>query len=153
MRLGRKDTCRWRGDAASFFSRDQSLRLLAWIEVGTMGMWEGGAYLSPFIVPLVLCGLSFESAPWLIGALAFFILGLGDYFGSHSAYWLLHLLPIASWTRISPRYFIMVILCLGVLAAYGVERLVCSRAGTVLAVVLLALGLCDFWWVSTAALR
>ena len=127
------------GDAASFFSRDQSLRLLAWLEVGTMGMWESGAYLSPFIVPLVLCGLCSASVPWLIGALALFILGLGDYFGPHSAYWLLHLLPIVSWTRISPRFFILVILCLGVLAAYGVERLTRSRAGTVLALMLLAL--------------
>jgi len=46
----------------------------------------------------------------------------------------------------------MAILCFGVMAAYGVERLSRSRIGTIVAALLLAGALGDCWWVSTASL-
>ncbi len=139
------------GYASSFFSRDQTqFRTLQWLETGGMGFWESGAYLSPFIVPLVAAGAG--SAPWVVAAFLMLAFGMGNYFGPHSPYCFLHALPMLAWMRVSPRWFIMAMLCFGVLAASGVERLSRSRAGTVAAVLLLAAGLCDCWWVSTGCL-
>ncbi len=131
---------------ACFFSRDQNCnRFLQWSTVGWQPLFQGGAYLSPAFVVLAAIGLwrDFKLClPWLIVAAFFLVIGMGNYFGPWSPYVLLHEFPLYSWLRVAPKFFVMIPLAVGVMAALGAQR--CRRA---LAAALLGLGLLDCWLI------
>jgi hypothetical protein len=131
---------------ACFFSRDQNCnRFLQWSTVGFQPLFQGGAYLSPAFVLLAAIGVwrDFKGClPWIIVAGVFLIIGMGNYFGPWSPYVLLHELPLYSWLRVSPKFFVMIPLAVGVMAALGAQR--CHPA---IAATLLGLGLLDCWLV------
>jgi hypothetical protein len=137
-------------DVDAFFSRDQSIHDVPWSSGGDMGFHEAGAYLSPLFVPLIVIGAG--ANVWTIAAVTMVTLGIGDYFGSWSPSSLLGELPLFSWMRINPRWFIIAIFCFGVMAAYGADHLSKIPIGTIIVVVLLTEGLIDCWFVSTASL-
>ena len=117
----------WLSDTRCCFFRGAELfPLLQWCGVGWMPFCMLGAYLSPAFLVLGLLGVyNFprRSLPWLVLIVAFFILGMGNYFGPYSPWVLLHNLPVFSWLRVVPRFFIMLSLCLAVLAGFGLELL------------------------------
>jgi hypothetical protein len=141
------------GYATSLFSRNQYWSgSLLWLDTGSMSIVECGAYLSlPFLVAAAVgvWASPRRSLPWTMIALAFLLLGMGSYFGPVSPWVLLHPLPVFSWLRISPRFFIMLPLCLGVLAGLGIEFMQGGRSGfgTAIAVCLLAAGAVDCWLI------
>jgi len=141
------------GYAASLFSRNQDrFRLLQWAGVGVMPIFQCGAYLSPPFLSASLIGIGAfprRSAPWLILFAAFLIFGMGDWFGQYSPWVLAHRLPIFSWLAVSPKFFVMLPMCLAVLTGFGVEFLAGwrGRAGLVLALILFAAGTVDTWLI------
>ncbi len=111
-----------------------------------------GAYLSPISVALAVLGLLFSirrAAPWLLAAVLFFTLAIGD-----PAPWypwaLHHWLPVFSQQRTPIRFLVPFTLSMGVLAGFGVDFL--SRRyrplGAILASLLLAAAVADGWLVS-----
>lgn len=137
--------------ASALFSGNQTVYGVPWDDQGgSMGFQEAGAYLSPLLVPLIVAGAG--ATVWTVAAAMMLMQGMGDYFGPWSPWRLVNKLPLMSSMRISPRWFILLIFCSGVMAAHGVERLSQTRIGMIVAMMLLAGGLVDCWIVSTMCL-
>jgi hypothetical protein len=144
--------------AALLFSRDQNVyRWLVWCGVGSMPFCMLGAYMSPAFVVLGILGTYSNvrrALPWLILIFVFFILGMGNYFGPIYSPWvILHHLPVFSWLRVVPRYFIMLVLCLSVLTGFGLDMLAHQRTiFMVVGVALLAGGTIDGYLIGPSNL-
>jgi len=138
---------------SSLFSREQAwYRTLQWLDVGSMSFTESGTYLSPAFLIVALAGVwaaPRRSLPWILMALAFLVLGTGSRFGPCSPWVLVHRLPVFSWFRIPPRYFVLLPLCVAVLTGFGVEWMNGWKPpfGVLLAIVLLASGTIDTWLI------
>lgn len=137
---------------ALLFSRTQDCyRWSVWCGVGSMPFCMLGTYLSPAFVVLGLIGIyaaPWRSLPWIALITIFFILAMGNYFGPHSPWVLLHMLPVFSWIRVVPRFFIMLVFCVGVLTGFGLELLSHKTPILVaLAVILLLAGAVDSYLV------
>jgi hypothetical protein len=112
---------------ALLFSRTQDCyRWSVWCGVGSMPFCMLGSYLSPAFVVLGLIGICAaprRAMPWILLIAIFSVLALGNYFGPHSPWVILHMLPVFSWVRIVPRFLMMVVFCFAVLTGYGLEML------------------------------
>jgi len=141
------------GYLTSFFSRKQDDYIfLQWSTVGFQPLFQCAAYLSPPFVLLAATGLvrSFRRClPWLFVVLVFGILGMGNYFGPYSPWVLLHNLPLYGWLQVSPKFFVMLVLAFGVIAAMGGEALTEFKPpwGSYAVVVLIAIGMLDTWLI------
>jgi hypothetical protein len=137
---------------ALLFSRTQDCyRWSVWCGVGSMPFCMIAAYLSPAFVALGLIGIYAaprRCLPWIALIVIFFILAMGNYFGPYSPWVILHMLPVFSWVRIVPRFFIMLVFCVGVLTGFGLEML-SHRTPILIAlgVLLLAAGTIDSYLV------
>ena len=91
--------------------------------IADWAFFEGGAYLSPLFVLLVVAGAIWrarETWPWILAALIFLSLAMGI-FAPWAPFALLRHLPIYSSERVAIRMLVPFILCSGVIAAYGVD--------------------------------
>ena len=112
---------------------------------------EYGAYVSPIFVLFAVIGAvsNFRRAlPWIILTGLLFILAMGD-IGDYSPWVLLHRLPFATDWRLPSRFLIILTLCVGVLAGFGVDRL---RDRKLLAAVLVSVAIFNCWLVSPSNL-
>lgn len=137
---------------ALLFSRAQDCyRWSVWCGVGSMPFCMLASYLSPAFAVLGLIGVYAaprRSLPWLMLIIGFFFLGMGNYFGPHSPWVFLHMLPVFSWSRGVPRFFQMLVFCVGVLTGFGLEWLSHRRPIFVaLGVLLLAAGTIDCYLI------
>ncbi len=134
---------------AAIFSHDQSLTH----SIGAQwNFWEYGAYISPILALFATIGVLFNfprALPWLVLAILMFLTAMGN-LGAYAPWPLLHHLPVWYEERIPSRFLILFTLCVGVLAALGVERL-SSYKGVVAC--LLALALVDCWLVGPSNLK
>ena len=107
----------------ALFSRDQDCHREG---IADYAFFEAGAYLSPFFVALILVGVIARlrrAWPWLLVGAIMIGLALGNFSPDHAPWTLLHLLPIFSSERVAIRLLVPFVLCLGVIAAYGVDFL------------------------------
>jgi hypothetical protein len=141
------------GYLTSFFSRKQDDYIfLQWSTVGFQPLFQCAAYLSPPFVLLAAAGLirSFRRClPWLVLVLVFLLLGMGNYFGPYSPWVLLHNFPLYGWLQVSPKFFVMLVLGFGVIAAIGTDWLVHwkPRWSKYAAAALIAIGILDTWLI------
>jgi hypothetical protein len=108
--------------AVALFDHNQNCWRAA---LGGYAFFEGGAYVGPFFGALATVGAVavFRSTwRWLLAAAILFVLSMGD-FARYAPWTLLHMLPIFSSERVVMRLLIPLVLCLSVMAAYGVEFL------------------------------
>jgi len=133
---------------AALLSRDQTMTK------ATVGwpQFEIGAYISVIAPALMLVGIISAPRrvmPWLIAGAVFFLLAMGEIIPRYSPWQLLHLLPIFSSVRVSPRCLIAFALNASVMAAFGIDFL-CRRgsAGIIAAAMLVALCGFDLWDVN-----
>ena len=136
------------------FSRNQDL----YREIPNTGLYACyGAYLSPALALLAVFGLitgRLKTIPWLVAAIVFLLLALGDY-GPHSAFAILQRLPRCSNIAFPTRFIYPFVFAVGVLAAYGAD-FVCRNAGRWgprAVCSLLIIGLADAWSVGPPNLR
>jgi hypothetical protein len=114
---------------AIFFGTEHSL----FVENFPEQFWawhEYGAYLSPLLLVAAIWAFRHRMRrlwPWLVAALAFLLLGLGD-FGWCSPWALVSHLPGFSSARCTGRAFQFVLLALGFVGALGIDML-WRRAG------------------------
>jgi len=136
------------------FSRNQDL----YREIANTGVYACySAYVSPTFALLAVIGLlsgRLKTLPWLVAAIVFLLLALGDS-GPYSAFALLLRLPLCSNISFPTRFLYPFVFAVGVLAAYGAD-FVCRSAGrwgprAVCA--LLVIGLADAWLVGPPNLR
>src|ERR1700683_1016224 len=133
---------------AALLSRDQAMTK------ATVGwpQFEIGAYISVIAPALMLVGIISaprRAMPWLIAGAVFLLLAMGEIIPRYSPWQLLHLLPIFSSVRVSPRCLIAFALSASVMAAFGIDFL-CRRgsAGIIAAAILVALCVFDLWDVN-----
>lgn len=106
------------------------------------GFHEYGAYVGPIPVLLALVGVSAwksrrSTAPWLILACLGLALSLGGALGGEYSPWaLLHRAPVFASLRAPSRFILLTVLAVGVLAGFGVDRLVSVSRGRRLAAAL-----------------
>ncbi len=129
----------------ALFSRNQ---YFARPSIGRCAFYEYGTYISLFAVVPALLGVITAPKrlrPWIIAALFFLVLALGDSDFPY-AWRLLHLIAPFSSERVTARFLIPMLLAVGVFAGYGVD-FVARRAGKALAIVLVAAAVLDAWMV------
>ena len=120
-------------------------------------MVEYGGYLGAPFVAFALAGIISRpkaALPWVLGAVVFFQLFMGDT-GPHALVTYLRLLPLGSNIGICGRWVIPLVFCVAVLAAFGAQ-FVCDhwgRWGPRIAGVLLIVGLADAWVVGSPNYR
>ena len=117
---------------------------------GTFFFSEYGAYLSPALVVLAVVGVAasrLRAVAWILPAVVFFLLARGDS-SPYSLLAYLRYFPLMGNIGQPGRFLIPFILCAGVFAAYGAERLCSlrSRWTRPLALILLIIGLTDAWF-------
>ena len=128
-----------------FFSRDSM--------GGFWGFWEFGAYVGVFFAIMAMMGavVRFRRAlSWSIAALVLLALAAGNH-GSYSPWVLLHRLPVFSGEHAPTRMLMLLTLCFGVLAGFGVDAL-CSLKKwwlTAAVAILTLVAMVDCWAVSS----
>lgn len=132
-----------------FFSRDSM--------GGFWGFWEFGAYLGYFFASMAIMGIAlrFRAAiPWLAVGIVLLALAAGNH-GDYSPWVLIHRLPIFSGEHAPTRTLMPFTLCVGVMAAFGVDALCALQmpwlTGAVTVSVMIAI--IDCWTVSAFNLR
>jgi hypothetical protein len=116
-----------------------------------------GAYISPAFALLAVVGLltgRLKILPWLVAAIVFLSLARGNT-GPHSAWGLLHRLPLCGNLAFPTRFMGPFVFMIGAIAAYGAD-FVCRNAGRWgyrTAGALLIVGLADAWLVGPPNLR
>lgn len=123
------------------------------------GFQEYGAYVGA--IPLVLAVWGMFAAgrrtiPWVLLLGVGLALSLGGTLGGPYSPWaLLHQLPILASLRIPSRLLLLTVLAVGMLAGFGIDRLMARRAGwrMAMAVVLLVAGTLDMARVGPSLLR
>jgi hypothetical protein len=132
----------------ALLSRDQTMTK------ATVGwpQFEIGAYISVITPALMMIGIISaprRAMPWLIAGAVFFVLAMGEIVPRYSPWQVLHVLPVFSAVRVSPRCLIAFTLSASVMAAFGIDFL--SRrgsAGMIAAAILVALCVFDLWEVN-----
>jgi hypothetical protein len=145
----------WVSDALkSIFSRNQDVFRTP---TGPVQFTEFGGYISAPFALLAIVGIiagGSDIVVWVIGAIFFFMLFLGDY-GPHALITYVHLIPLGRNLGLCGRWVIPLVFCIGVLAAIGAQAL-CDRFrvwGMRSVAVLLAIGLIDAWIVCSPNYR
>jgi hypothetical protein len=136
------------------FSRDQDFYRT---NVSVFGFHEYGGYISLFFALLAcasVAGSWLALLPWLVGAIEFFHLAMGNT-QPYSLITFLSRLPFANDFHLPARFVIPFVFSAGVVAALGAEVLIRAmpRWGGRIVFVLIALGLADSWLVGPPNLR
>jgi len=132
-----------------FFSRDSM--------GGFWGWWEFGAYIGVIFASMAMLGVALRfrrALPWSLAALMLLALASGNH-GIYSPWVLLHHLPIFSGEHAPTRMLMVLTLCVGVLAGFGVDA-VCSFGKiwlTGLVALCILIAIVDCWEVSSSNLR
>lgn len=123
------------------------------------GFQEFGAYVGSIPLVLAIYGLiaaGRRTVPWLLLFAVGLALSLGATLGGPYSPWaLLHHLPVFASLRIPSRLLVLSVLAVGMLAGFGIDRLVSAR-GTwrmAIAIALLAMATLDLALVSPPILR
>jgi hypothetical protein len=144
----------FKGAMISLFSRDQNAYSPT---PSVFYMVEYGGYLGPPLVAFALAGIVAgpkRALPWVLGAIAFFLLFMGDT-GPHALVTYLRLLPLGNNIGICGRWVIPLVFCVGVLSALGAQ-FVCDHWGLWgprIAAVMLTIGLIDAWTLGSPNYR
>jgi hypothetical protein len=120
---------------------------------GFWGFWEFGAYIGVFFSGMAAIGIALRfgrALPWLVAAMVLLAFASGNH-GSYSPWVLLHRFPIFSGQHAPTRMLMLLTLCVGVLAGFGVDAL-CSLDGIWLSgitAVVILVAIVDCWRVGT----
>jgi hypothetical protein len=117
-----------------------------------LGFFECGAYIGIFFGALWwvgALGAIRRCWPWLAATAALLLIAIGN-FGPYSPWVWLHGLPMLSSQRIVARFLIPLVLCVAVVAGYGVDlaRTIKPPWGMIAALVILLAGTIDAWLIS-----
>lgn len=132
------------------FSTNQSIT--RYPAITTWNYCEYGAYISPIFAIFALVGAVSNprrALPWLMLSGLLFLLAMGD-IGDYSPWVLLHRLPFGRDWRLPSRFLIILTLCVGVLAGFGVDQF---RNRKLLTVPLVSAALVSCWLIGPPNLR
>jgi hypothetical protein len=132
----------------ALFSRVQDPSRRPFVPGVEYAFWEIGAYIGPFVIPLLLLGLTRPLRallPWLVAGVLLIALAMGN-FAPYAPWSLLQHLPVFAWERVVSRFIIPFTLVAAVIAAFGVE-FICAHGGRVLALLYLLIITTDLFLV------